>query len=71
MALSDAMAQAPEPGWATAGLLHASPPSGQLKGIEHDCNDIPDAGTSLAVAAISAQGPTAIKDVYNVESQGN
>lgn len=45
--------------------LHVGPPRDKLNGIEHDCNDIPDAAMSLAVAAIFAQGPTTIKNVYN------
>jgi hypothetical protein len=36
-----------------------------LKGIDHDCNDIPDAAMTLAVAALFAQGQTAIRNVYN------
>lgn len=46
-------------------LSCAGPPRDQLKGIDHDCNDIPDAAMSLAVAAIFAQGPTKISNVYN------
>lgn len=45
--------------------VSAGPPRNQLQGIEHDCNDIPDAAMSLAVAAIFAQGPTTIRNVYN------
>lgn len=41
------------------------PPRGQLKGIDHECNDIPDAAMTLAVAALYAEGPTAIRNVYN------
>ena len=33
----------------------AGPPRGQLRGIDHDCNDIPDAAMTLAVAALFAQ----------------
>eukprot|EP00882_Tetradesmus_deserticola_P029447 GHRQ01032985.1.p1 GENE.GHRQ01032985.1~~GHRQ01032985.1.p1 ORF type:complete len:155 (+),score=83.76 GHRQ01032985.1:737-1201(+) len=36
-----------------------------LKGIDHDCNDIPDAAMTLAVAALFAEGQTAIRNVYN------
>eukprot|EP01025_Chloroclados_australasicus_P030416 TRINITY_DN3052_c0_g1_i1.p1 TRINITY_DN3052_c0_g1~~TRINITY_DN3052_c0_g1_i1.p1 ORF type:complete len:495 (+),score=51.17 TRINITY_DN3052_c0_g1_i1:56-1486(+) len=36
-----------------------------LKGIDHDCNDIPDAAMTLAVAALFAEGRTAIRNVYN------
>ena len=31
-------------------------PGGKLKGITHDCNDIPDAAMTLAVAALFADG---------------
>ena len=43
----------------------AGPPRDQLRGIDHDCNDIPDAAMTLAVAALFAEGPTAIRNVYN------
>ena len=43
----------------------AGPQPGQLTGIDHDCNDIPDAAMTLAVAALFAEGPTAIRNVYN------
>jgi len=33
--------------------------------IDHNCNDIPDAAMTLAVAALFAKGETAIRDVYN------
>ena len=46
--------------WCAAG-----PPRGQLKAIDHDCNDIPDAAMTLAVAALYANGSTAIRNVYN------
>jgi 3-phosphoshikimate 1-carboxyvinyltransferase len=35
----------------------------RLKGIDHDCVDIPDAAMTLAVAALFAEGPTAIRNV--------
>lgn len=38
---------------------------GKLVGIDHDCNDIPDAAMTLAVAALFAEGQTAIRGVYN------
>ena len=44
---------------------HAGPERSQLRGIDHDCNDIPDAAMTLAVAALFAQGPTRIRNVYN------
>ena len=36
-----------------------------MEGVDHDCNDIPDAAMTLAVAALFAQGPTTIRNVYN------
>ncbi|PNW85329.1 hypothetical protein CHLRE_03g181300v5 [Chlamydomonas reinhardtii] len=36
-----------------------------ITGIDHDCNDIPDAAMTLAVAALFADRPTAIRNVYN------
>jgi 5-enolpyruvylshikimate-3-phosphate synthase len=33
--------------------------------VDHNCNDIPDAAMTAAVAALLADGPTAIRDVYN------
>lgn len=38
---------------------------GKLVGVAHDCNDIPDAAMTLAVAAMFAHGPTTIRNVYN------
>ena len=38
---------------------------GRLKGVDVDCNDIPDAAMTLAVVALFADGPTAIRNVYN------
>ncbi|MGL4735621.1 MAG: 3-phosphoshikimate 1-carboxyvinyltransferase [Enterovibrio sp.] len=36
-----------------------------LRGIDLDCNAIPDAAMTLAVAALFATGPTTIRNVYN------
>lgn len=44
---------------------YTGPERSQLKGIDHDCNDIPDAAMTLAVAALFAQGQTRIRNVYN------
>ncbi len=38
---------------------------GKLVGVDVDCNDIPDAAMTLAVVALFAEGPTAIRNVYN------
>ena len=37
----------------------------KLKGIDVNMNAMPDAAMTLAVAALFAEGPTAIRDVYN------
>jgi len=51
--------------WAPYSITITGPPRGELKGIDHNCNDIPDAAMTLAVAALFAEGTTAIRDVYN------
>ena len=43
----------------------AGPKRGELQGVDHDCNDIPDAAMTLAVAALFAKGSTRIRNVYN------
>lgn len=39
--------------------------NGQLKGVDIDMNAMPDAAMTIAVAAIFADGKTAIRNVYN------
>ena len=51
--------------WAPYSITLTGPPRGQLKAVDHNCNDIPDAAMTLAVAALLADGTTAIRDVYN------
>ncbi len=51
--------------WSPYSITITGPPRGQLKAIDHNCNDIPDAAMTLAVAALFANGQTAIRDVYN------
>ena len=51
--------------WKPYSITITGPPRGQLKAIDHNCNDIPDAAMTLAVAALLAEGTTAIRDVYN------
>ena len=46
-------------------FFRAGPPRGQLKAVDHNCNDIPDAAMTLAVAALFADGVTTIRDVYS------
>ncbi len=40
-----------------------SPVSGRLNGIDMDCNHIPDAAMTLAVAALFAEGPTTLSNI--------
>jgi 3-phosphoshikimate 1-carboxyvinyltransferase len=58
--------------WAPHSITITGPPSSsssssglvqRLQGIDHDCVDIPDAAMTLAVAALFAQGKTAIRNV--------
>ncbi|KAI8101981.1 hypothetical protein M9434_007042 [Picochlorum sp. BPE23] len=51
--------------WSPYSIKITGPPRGQLKSVDHNCNDIPDAAMTLAVAALFADGQTAIRDVYN------
>lgn len=51
--------------WAPYSITITGPSRDQLRGIDHDCNDIPDAAMTLAVVAMFAQGKTAIRNVYN------
>lgn len=45
---------------------HAVTVTGQnLKGIDIDMNDMPDAAMTLAVVGLFAEGPTAIRNIYN------
>jgi 3-phosphoshikimate 1-carboxyvinyltransferase len=39
---------------------------GELRGIDIDMNDQPDAAMTLAVVALFAKGPTAIRNIYNL-----
>lgn len=51
--------------WAPYSITITGPPRGSLHAVDHNCNDIPDAAMTLAVAALFADGPTAIRGVYN------
>ena len=41
----------------------SAPSSGRLKGIDLDCNHIPDAAMTLAVVALFAEGPTTLRNI--------
>ncbi|MFT3961044.1 bifunctional 3-phosphoshikimate 1-carboxyvinyltransferase/cytidylate kinase [Propionivibrio sp.] len=61
---ADALAQmgariALGPNWIEA----SGPENGGLRGIELDCNAIPDAAMTLATAALFAEGPTTLKNI--------
>ncbi|MDR2787232.1 MAG: bifunctional 3-phosphoshikimate 1-carboxyvinyltransferase/cytidylate kinase [Candidatus Accumulibacter sp.] len=47
------------PDWIEAG----APTAGKLRGIELDCNAIPDAAMTLATTALFASGPTTLKRI--------
>lgn len=38
---------------------------GKLRGVDVDLNHIPDAAMTIATAALFAEGPTCIRNVYN------
>ena len=43
--------------------VEASAPPGKLKALDLDCNHIPDAAMTLAVAALFADGPTRLRNI--------
>jgi 3-phosphoshikimate 1-carboxyvinyltransferase len=43
--------------------VEASAPAGKLKALDLDCNHIPDAAMTLAVAALFADGPTRLSNI--------
>jgi len=47
------------PNWIEA----RAPEQGKLRGVELDCNHIPDAAMTLATAALFAEGPTILKNI--------
>jgi 3-phosphoshikimate 1-carboxyvinyltransferase len=49
------------PNWIEASA--PATPSGRLRGIELDCNHIPDAAMTLATAALFADGPTTLTNI--------
>ncbi len=50
----------------SAEVLEVRGPSGALRGIEVDMNDLPDAVLTLAVVALFASGPTTVRNVGNL-----
>lgn len=51
--------------WAPESITVTRDPNTKLKGIDVDCGKIPDAAMTLAVAALFAEGPTTIRNVYS------
>lgn len=51
--------------WAPESITVTRDPNVQLKGVDVDCGKIPDAAMTLAVAALFAEGPTTIRNVYS------
>lgn len=51
--------------WSPDSITVTRDPSIQLKGVDVDCGKIPDAAMTLAVAALFADGPTTIRNVYS------
>jgi 3-phosphoshikimate 1-carboxyvinyltransferase len=49
--------------WTPTSVTVTGPPRGQLRGVDADCVDIPDAAMTLAVAALFAEGTTTIRNV--------
>jgi len=51
--------------WAAESITVTRDPDVKLKGVDVDCGKIPDAAMTLAVAALFAEGPTTIRNVYS------
>lgn len=51
--------------WNAESITVSRDPSVRLKGVDVDCGKIPDAAMTLAVAALFAEGPTTIRNVYS------
>jgi len=51
--------------WAADSITVTRDPSVKLKGVDVDCDKIPDAAMTLSVAALFAEGPTTIRNVYS------
>jgi 3-phosphoshikimate 1-carboxyvinyltransferase len=51
--------------WGPESITVTRDPSIRLKGVDVDCGKIPDAAMTLAVAALFADGPTTIRNVYS------
>ncbi len=52
--------------WLPEGVTVSAPASGKLAGIDLDMNHIPDMVQTLAVVALFAEGPTMVRNVWNL-----
>jgi 3-phosphoshikimate 1-carboxyvinyltransferase len=52
--------------WRPEGVTVSAPADGKLRGIDLDMNHIPDMVQTLAVVALFAEGPTTIRNVWNL-----
>ncbi len=52
--------------YSEAGITVSAPEGGRLRGIELDMNAIPDMVQTLCVVALFAEGPTTIRNVWNL-----
>lgn len=51
--------------WGPDSITVTRDPAVRLRGVDADCGKIPDAAMTLAVAALFADGPTTIRNVYS------
>jgi 3-phosphoshikimate 1-carboxyvinyltransferase len=51
--------------WGPDSISVSRDPGTKLRGVDVDCGKIPDAAMTLAVAALFAEGPTTIRNVYS------
>ncbi|HWU82680.1 MAG TPA: 3-phosphoshikimate 1-carboxyvinyltransferase, partial [Methylophilaceae bacterium] len=49
--------------WGDNWIEASAPSSGKLRGVDLDCNHIPDAAMTLATAALFAEGPTRLRNI--------
>jgi 3-phosphoshikimate 1-carboxyvinyltransferase len=49
--------------WGDNSIVASAPANGKLKAIDLDCNHIPDAAMTLAVAALFADGTTTLRNI--------
>ena len=57
--------------WRAEGVTVTGPADGRLRGIELDMNHIPDMVQTLCVVALFAEGPTTVRNVWNLRREGN